>query len=61
MWQDLLTAFALFLILEGLLPFFSPTLWKDSFRRILELPDGQLRLIGFVAMISGLLLFLWVS
>lgn len=60
MWQDLAAAFGLFLILEGLLPFVAPNLWKDSFRRILEFSEGQLRTVGLVSMVTGLILYLWV-
>jgi uncharacterized protein len=60
MWQDLAAAFGLFLILEGLLPFVAPNLWKDSFRRILEFSEGQLRTVGLISMVAGLLLYLWV-
>jgi uncharacterized protein len=60
MWQDLAAAFGLFLILEGLLPFVAPNLWKDSFRRILEFSEGQLRTVGLISIVAGLLLYLWV-
>jgi uncharacterized protein len=61
MWQDLAAAFGLFLILEGLLPFVAPNLWKDSFRRILEFSEGQLRTVGLISMAAGLLIYLWVA
>ncbi len=60
MWQDLAAAFGLFLILEGLLPFVAPTMWKDSFRRILEFSEGQLRTIGLISIVVGLSIYLWV-
>jgi uncharacterized protein len=60
MWQDLAAAFGLFLILEGLLPFVAPNMWKNSFRRILEFSEGQLRTVGLVSIVAGLLLYLWV-
>jgi len=56
MWSLLLTAFALMLVLEGLLPFLAPQLWRNTFRRITEFTDGQLRFIGLSSMIVGLLL-----
>ncbi len=56
MWRLLLTAFALMLVLEGLLPFLAPKLWRATFRRITEFADGQLRFIGLSSMIVGLLL-----
>ncbi len=52
----LLTALALMLVLEGLLPFLLPGTWRDAFRRLTELSDGQLRFVGLTAMLAGLLL-----
>ncbi len=55
-WGTLLTAFALMLVLEGLLPFLSPGAWRGAFRRIIELTDGQIRFIGLTSMLAGVLL-----
>ena len=54
--EILLTAVALMLVLEGLLPFLFPGVWRDAFRKLTELSDGQLRFIGLTAMLAGLLL-----
>jgi len=56
MWSLLLTAFALMLVLEGLMPFIAPKAWRDTFRRITELADGQIRFFGLSSMIAGLIL-----
>ena len=56
MGKLLLTAFALMLVIEGVLPFLVPTLWRETFRRLTELSDGQIRFIGLTAMLAGLLL-----
>jgi uncharacterized protein len=56
----LLMALALMLILEGVLPFLAPTLWRDTFRRITQMSDGQIRFVGLSSMIVGLLLLAWV-
>lgn len=42
------------LILEGLLPFAAPKLWRDAFRRIGELSDGQIRFMGLASVVAGL-------
>ena len=55
MQDSLWTALALLLILEGLLPFVAPRVWRESFRRLTELTDGQLRFVGVVSMGIGLL------
>jgi uncharacterized protein len=54
---DLLAAFGLFLILEGIMPFLAPGSWKEAFRRVLDMRDGQLRFIGLASIIVGLLIF----
>jgi len=54
--EILLTAVALMLVLEGLLPFLFPGVWREAFRKLTELSDGQLRFIGLTAMLAGLLL-----
>ena len=54
----LLMALALMLILEGVLPFIAPNLWRDTFRRITQMNDGQIRFVGLSSMIVGLMI-LW--
>jgi hypothetical protein len=49
-------AIALVLVIEGLLPFITPSLWRETFRRILLLSDGQIRFFGLSSMLAGLLL-----
>lgn len=55
MSDSLLTALALLLVLEGLLPFLVPGVWRDAFRKLTELSDGQLRFMGLTSMLAGLL------
>ena len=59
MGTTFLMALALMLILEGVLPFLAPNLWRDTFRRIIQMSDGQIRFVGLSSMIVGLLLLLW--
>lgn len=56
--SNLLLAFALMLVIEGLLPFAMPRVWRDTFRRAIELSDGQLRFIGLSSIIIGLVLLM---
>jgi uncharacterized protein YjeT (DUF2065 family) len=56
MWNTLLLAFGLMLVIEGLLPFLAPRIWRQSFLRLTTLGDGQLRFIGLSSMIVGLAL-----
>ena len=62
-FSDLLIgAFALMLVIEGLLPFISPPRWRGVFRKALELSDGQLRFFGLASMLAGLgLLYFFLS
>jgi uncharacterized protein len=58
----LLGAFALMLVVEGLLPFISPVKWRSVFERATHLSDGQIRFIGLSSMLAGLiLLYLFLS
>ena len=54
--SSLLTAVALLLIIEGVLPFLLPAVWRDAFRRLTEMSDGQIRFVGLSSMLAGLLL-----
>ena len=56
MWTLLLGALALMLVVEGLLPFLSPTAWRRVFERATRLTDGQIRFLGLSSMIAGLAL-----
>jgi uncharacterized protein YjeT (DUF2065 family) len=56
--STLLMAFGLMLVIEGLLPFVAPRIWRETFRRVTEMADGQLRFIGLSSIIIGLALIL---
>lgn len=58
MSTSLLVAFALMLLLEGVLPFLAPAVWRETFRRLTQLTDGQIRFLGLGSMLIGLLLLL---
>jgi uncharacterized protein YjeT (DUF2065 family) len=58
MGNTFLMALGLMLILEGLLPLLVPQAWRDTFKRMIELKDGQLRFVGLMSVIGGLVLFL---
>jgi uncharacterized protein YjeT (DUF2065 family) len=57
----LLAGLALMLIFEGLLPLLAPRAWRETFRRVIEFSDGQLRFIGLASMVAGAVLFLLVK
>ena len=54
MADSLWAAFALVLVVEGLLPLLAPKVWRDSFQKLVQLTDGQLRFIGLVSIAIGL-------
>jgi hypothetical protein len=56
-----LIGLAMMLIIEGMIPFLFPELWRETFRKLVTLSDGQLRFVGITAMLAGLLLLYWVK
>jgi uncharacterized protein YjeT (DUF2065 family) len=60
MWTTLGLAFALMLVLEGILPLIAPASWRQMFHRVTELNDGQIRFFGLIAVAGGALLF-WLQ
>jgi len=59
MKSTLLTALGLMLVIEGILPLLLPQAWRDTFRRMIDLKDGQLRFVGLASVVVGLLLMLF--
>ncbi|HZR69940.1 MAG TPA: DUF2065 domain-containing protein [Burkholderiales bacterium] len=57
-YTTLVMAFALMLILEGILPFLAPARWREIFRRITEFSDGQIRFFALSSMLVGVLILL---
>ncbi len=61
MASTFLMAFALMLVIEGILPFLFPAQWRETFRRITKFSDGQIRFFGLSSMLAGLLLLFFVK
>jgi uncharacterized protein YjeT (DUF2065 family) len=57
--STLVTALAIFLVAEGLLPLLAPRAWREAFQRLLQFSDGQLRFFGLLAVGLGALLLSW--
>jgi uncharacterized protein YjeT (DUF2065 family) len=51
-------AFALVLVIEGLLPFMNPALWRRVFERALQMTDGQIRMLGLTSLVLGVAVLL---
>ncbi len=61
MSSNLLLAFALMLVFEGLMPFVAPAAWRETFRRLIQFSDGQIRFVGLSSMLVGLLVLMLFS
>ena len=59
-WSDLLAALALYLVIEGLLPFASPKSWRRSLFLMAQLTDRQLRIFGAAVVLVGMFILLAV-
>ena len=56
MWQDVFTAFALYVVIEGMIPFIGPNRFRQAVVQIAKLSDNHLRATGLTVMIAGLVL-----
>ena len=54
MGEILAAAVGLMLVLEGILPLTAPKLWRDIFRQMIEMRDGQIRFIGLASVGIGM-------
>jgi uncharacterized protein len=57
-WTDLLSAIALLMVLEGLMPFANPSGLRRAMATLAQQPDERLRIAGLVSIVAGLVL-LW--
>jgi uncharacterized protein YjeT (DUF2065 family) len=53
-WQQIAVGVALVFVIEGILPFAAPRLWRDMVRQVSELDDRSLRVFGLSSMLFGL-------
>jgi len=56
MWQDLLTGLSIYLIIEGMIPFVGPNLFRQSVARIAKMDDNGLRFTGLTVASIGLIM-----
>ena len=56
MTDILVAAIALMLVIEGILPFTAPKLWRETFRTLIGMSDGQIRFAGLISMMIGLVI-----
>lgn len=56
MWQDILTAISLYLIIEGMIPFVGPNLFRQTVLRVAQMDDNGLRLTGLTVASVGIIM-----
>ncbi len=56
MWDDLVRAIALVLVIEGILPFLSPDGWRQAMMQAGRLSNRALRSVGLASMLIGVLI-----
>jgi len=60
-WQEILTVVSILFIIEGLIPFISPSKYKNFVSSMSKLNTNNLRILGFISMIFGVLLLVLVT
>lgn len=56
MWQTLMVALCLVMVIEGILPFIAPRAWRQAMQSAVELNDKSLRIMGLASMLIGTIL-----
>lgn len=56
MWEDLLRAIALVMVIEGLMPFLAPAQWRETIARIATMNNRNLRIFGGILVGVGVVL-----
>ena len=61
MWESLLNAICLLLIIEGIIPFLYPQKWRNLVAKLTIVNNRQLRIMGLVSMLLGVALLYLVN
>jgi uncharacterized protein YjeT (DUF2065 family) len=61
MWEIILTAFSLVLVIEGILPFINPASYKKTLLEVVKIPESNLRIMELMSMIAGVLMLYLVN
>ena len=51
----LFSSIGLMLVIEGLMPFLLPQGWRDTFKKLITMKSGQIRFMGLVSFLLGLI------
>ena len=60
MWQEILTALGLVLVIEGIIPFINPKSFREAMLRASQTDDSTLRFIGLTLMLVGVGILYWI-
>jgi uncharacterized protein YjeT (DUF2065 family) len=60
MWQDILAALGLVLVIEGIFPFLSPGRVRETLSQIIQMDDRTFRILGLTSMLIGLVVLYFV-
>ena len=58
--MEFFAALCLVLVVEGLLPFIAPKVWRETMNKVAQLNDGQLRMVGLFSIVIGLASY-WIT
>ena len=61
MWHELAIAFCLMLVVEGMIPFISPSRWRKMLLVLDQIDDNTMRMIGLGSMLTGTVLLLLIN
>jgi hypothetical protein len=59
--HSLWVATALMLVIEGLMPFVNPPVFRRALYQMAEMSDQQLRMIGLFSMVAGVAFLYWIN
>ena len=58
--MEIFAALCLVLVIEGLLPFIAPRLWRETMTKVAQFNDGQLRMVGLLSIVICLVSY-WIT
>lgn len=61
MWSDLWVALALMVVLEGVMPALSPSLYRRAMLSLAQMDDRTIRSTGLGLMLAGAVLVYWLK
>ena len=56
MWNELLVAIALVLVIEGVIPFLAPEKFRRALVQLVQMSDQVLRIVGLASMTLGIII-----